>query len=214
MNTDDLIRQFVDEGAGKPLLNPMLQSVLWIAGISLYLYVFLFFDGFRPDVSEKLALTEFVVELFVLFLIGFSATIAAFCLSRPDSFQLPWIKYLPFPLIVVWIFIAFANAGSELGLNSLLQSVNMQRLDCPIHLLLFSSLPGIAMFVLIRMGAAIRYYWAGIMSTLSVTAFAYLFMRLVEYNDNPAHLIIWHALPVFLLCLLGMYAGRKTLRWR
>ena len=64
------------------------------------------------------------------------------------------------------------------------------------------------------MGVAINYYWAGVMSTMSVTAFAYLFMRLVEGNDNPAHLIIWHIVPIILMCLLGIYAGRKALRWR
>ncbi|MGK0296969.1 MAG: hypothetical protein ACI9XC_000569 [Gammaproteobacteria bacterium] len=214
MNTDDLIRQFADEGASKPLLNPKFQSMLWIVCISIYLLLLLFLGGFRPDISEKLLSTAFMLELSILFLIGSSATFAAFCLSRPDGFQVPWVKYVPFPLIIVWSLIAFSSAGSDIGFQYLWQSVNLDRYDCPLHILFFSTLPGIVIFVLIRMGVAIKYYWAGVMSTLSVTAFAYLFMRLVEGNDNPAHLIIWHIVPIILMCLLGIYAGRKALRWR
>lgn len=58
-----------------------------------------------------------------------------------------------------------------------------------------------------------QLYWAGIMAALSVTAFAYVGMRLVEMNDNPAHLIFWHALPVMIMSIAGMLAGRYTLRW-
>ena len=213
METSDLIKKFVDEGAGKPLLNPMQQSILWIAGILLYLFVFLFFDGFRPGLGEKLSLPEFILELGILFLVGTSATFAAFCLSRPDTLQLPWIRYAPFPLLLIWALVAFASKTENLGPGQLWNSVSLGQFDCPLHILLFSTLPGIFIFLLVRMGAAIRYYWAGVMSTLSVTAFAYFFMRLVEDNDNPAHLLIWHALPIFLMCLIGMFAGRKALRW-
>ncbi|MGY8815053.1 MAG: NrsF family protein [Gammaproteobacteria bacterium] len=214
MNADELIRQFADEGANKPLLNPRLQALLWVVCISIYLLLFLVFGGFRPDISEKLASTEFMLELSILFLIGSSATFAAFCLSRPDGFQLPWVKYVPFPLIIIWLLVAFFSAGSGMGVQNLWQSVNLERYDCPLHILFFSTLPVIVIFFLIRMGVAINYYWAGVMSTMSVTAFAYLFMRLVEGNDNPAHLIIWHIVPIILMCLLGIYAGRKALRWR
>lgn len=213
MNTSELIRRFVDEGAGRPLLHPMMQSLLWIAGILLYLFVFLMVDGFRPGIFEKLTSTGFVLELILLLLIGISATLSAFCLSRPDDFQMPWIKYSPFPLLFIWVVVAFATQADSIGIGYLWYSLSLDQFDCPIHILLFSTLPGIALFFLVRMGAAIRYYWAGGMTTLSVTAFAYLFMRLVENNDNPAHLLVWHALPIFLMCLIGMVAGRKALRW-
>lgn len=213
MNTDDIIHQITDEGASRPLLHPAQQSVLWLVGISFYLLIFLFFDGFRSDVMDKLNSIEFLGELFMLFIIGISATFSAFCLSRPDDFQMPWIKYLPFPLLLIWAVYVFSNAGEHLQLNNLINSVALVEIHCPIHIVGFSAIPAIVIFFLVRMGAAIRYYWAGIMSTLSVTAFAYLFMRLVESNDNPAHLLIWHALPILIMCVIGMLIGKKTLRW-
>ncbi len=213
MNTEDIIHQITDEGASRPLLHPAQQSILWLIGINVYLLIFLFFDGFRPDVMDKLNSSAFLIELFMLFIIGMSATFAAFCLSRPDDFQMPWIKYLPFPLLLIFAVYVFFSAGEHLQINNLINSVALVEIHCPIHILGFSLVPAIVIFILVRMGAAIRYYWAGIMSILSVTAFAYLFMRLVENNDNPAHLFVWHALPILLLCVIGMLIGRKTLRW-
>ena len=213
MNTNELISKFIDEGAGRPLLHPMWQSLLWISGILLYLFVFLIVDGFRPGITEMLAMPGFVLELFILVLIGTTATLAAFCLSRPDCLQLPWVTFTPFPFLIIWALVAFANQGDGTRMEYLWYSLSLDQFDCPLHIILFSTLPGIVLFFLVRMGAAIRYYWAGVMSTLSVTAFAYIFMRLVENNDNPTHLLVWHALPIFLMCMIGMVAARKALRW-
>lgn len=213
METNELIQQISGEGASKPLWHPLQQSMLWVAGLIVYLFLFLLFDGFRIDIAEKLGSYEFLIELVLLSIVGISASFAAFCLARPDDFQLPWVKYFPVLLSLVWGIYAFSSAGDNLQLRNLINSVALVEVHCPIHIVAFSAIPAIVIFILVRMGAAIRIYWAGIMSVLSVTAFAYLFMRLVENNDNPAHLIVWHAIPILVLCLIGMYAGKKTLRW-
>jgi len=41
-----------------------------------------------------------------------------------------------------------------------------------------------------------------------------MLMRLIEQNDNPAHLIVWHALPIMLMCMAGMMIGKFALKWR
>jgi hypothetical protein len=212
--TEEIINELVQEGAAKPLLHPLVQSLLWLTGITLYLLAFLGFNGLRPDMSDKLDLTGFIMELTLLAVTGGTAAFAAFCLSRPDGFQVPWVKYIPILLLVLWALVAFTSAGDRLSVLHLQDSLAAVRFDCCIHIFLFSLLPGIAIFFLIRLGAAIRYYWAGVMSTLSVTVFAYLFMRLVENNDDLTHLFVWHTLPVIMMCILGIYAGRRVLRWR
>jgi hypothetical protein len=214
MDTQELIKNFIEEGAAKPLKHPLNQALLWVSGLLLYMLIFMFFDGLRPNLMQKLENPIFIFELFVLFLLCVSASLAAFCLSRPDSYQMPWVKYLPLPLFLIWAVTAFISAGDEIAFRKLLDSMTLGQFDCPWHILFFSGLPGVVIFVLIRMGASIRYYWAGFMATLSVTSLAYLFMRLVEDTDNPAHLIVWHALPIILLCLVGMVAGRYALKWR
>ena len=212
MNTDQLIDNLVAEGAQKPLPHPMKQALFWIIGTLVYLAAFSVYKGFRVDIAVKFAEPLYIAELVFMSLTAISAAWAALCLSRPDCYQMPWIKYVPFDFLVLWAAVAFLGSESLNGAH-IFHTVALCQFDCPWNIFLFSLPPGIALFFLIRKGAPIQLYWAGSMATLSVTAFGYLSMRLVEMNDNPAHLLVWHALPVMVMSIAGILAGKYTLRW-
>jgi hypothetical protein len=212
MNTDRLIDELVAEGAQKPLPHPMKQAMIWLIGTLIYLAAFSVYMGFRADIAVKFADPLYIAELVFMSLTAISAGWAALCLSRPDCFQMPWIKYVPFDFLVFWAAVAFLGAENLNGAQ-IFHTATLCQFDCPWHILLFSLPPGIALFLLVRKGAPVQLYWAGSMATLSVTAFAYMCMRLLEMNDNPAHLLVWHTLPVMILSLAGMLAGKFTLRW-
>jgi hypothetical protein len=212
MNTDQLIDKLVAEGAQKPLPHPMKQALFWLLGTLVYLAAFSFYMGFRADIAAKFAEPLYIAELVLMSLTAISAGWAALCLSRPDCCQMPWIKYVPFDFLVLWAAVAFLGAENLNG-TTILHTATLCQFDCPWHIFLFSLGPGIALFFLVRKGAPVQPYWAGTMATLSVTAFGYLCMRLVEMNDNPAHLLVWHALPVMIMSIAGMLAGKYTLRW-
>lgn len=212
MNTDQLIDKMVAEGAQKPLPHPIKQILFWTLGAFIYLAAFCLFLGFRGDIAVKLAEPLYIAELIFMSLAALSAACAAVYLSRPDCGQMPWVKYIPFGFIILWSVAAFLGFENFGGLQ-IVDIANQYNIDCPLTIFLFSLPPGIAMFLLVRKGAPMQLYWAGIMAALSVTAFAYVGMRLVEMNDNPAHLIFWHALPVMIMSIAGMLAGKYTLRW-
>lgn len=212
MNTDQLIDKLVAEGAQKPLPHPMKQALFWLLGTLIYLAAFCLFIGFRADIAGKFSEPLYIAELVFMSLTALSAAWAAVCLSRPDCFQMPWIKYVPFDFLVLWAAVAFL-VFKNLNGSQIVHTAMLCQFDCPLNILLFSLPPGIAMFLLIRKGAPVQFYWAGSMATLSVTAFAYVCMRLVEMNDSPAHLLVWHALPVMIMSIAGMLAGKFTLRW-
>jgi len=214
MDTDQLIQKMISEGTKKPLPHPMRQTMLWLIGTLLYLSILGVHNGLRADIDVKLYDPFYLCEIVFLFGIGISSALAAFCLSRPDAHQKPWIKYVAFALILPWIISAFAGASGEITLANLFHSMTLGQFDCPWHIALFSVPPGIAIFLIVRMGATIQCCWAGSMATLSVTAFGYMLMRLIEQNDNPAHLIVWHALPIMLMCMAGMMIGKFALKWR
>lgn len=214
MELDKLISQLSDKGALKPLPSPFIQALIWISGAFIYLLVAGLYFGLRSDISEKSGDPYFVAELLLLLVIATVSALATCCLSRPDSHQKPWIKYVPFALIVPWAITALANATGELSFVNLIHTAGLSRYDCPWHIAVFSLPPAIALFFIVRAGATIRCCWAGGMATLSVTSAAYLMMRLVEQNDNPAHLFVWHALPIMLMCMAGMIIGRLILKWR
>ncbi|PJB72030.1 MAG: hypothetical protein CO093_03885 [Alphaproteobacteria bacterium CG_4_9_14_3_um_filter_47_13] len=214
MDTDDLIGKLAEEGARKPLLHPVKQTFFWLTGAMLYLVMFAGVSGFRTDIVTKLEQPLYIAELGLLFAMAVTASLAAFYLSRPDNCQKSWIKYLPFGFTVLWAFVAFANGAGDVGFENLYHFVMLCQFDCPLHILLFSVPPGIAMFLLVRKGATIQCCWAGSMAVWSVTSFGYLCMRLIESNDDPAHLIVWHALPMLFMCMTGILIGKAVLRWR
>lgn len=213
MGTDSLIAGMVTEGARKPLPHPLKQMALWLVGVAAYLAFVSTYSGFRADIAQKLTEPVYTLELALLFLMALSTAFAALCLSRPDSYQMPRVRYMPFVFLVLWALTAFAGSG-DISWTKICYSMTLGQVDCFWHILLFSTPPGIAMFLLVRKGAPVECCWAGTMATWSVTSFGYLCMRLIEATDNAEHLIVWHALPIVMTCMIGMIAGKYILRWR
>jgi hypothetical protein len=213
MDTDSFISTLAAEGPPKPMLALPAQMALWLAGTILWLAVFALHGGLRPDLAHKLNEIYYPPELMLLFGLGVTSAIAALCLSRPDSYQIRWIRFAPFLFLVLWALTAVLNMdpmkSSSFGL-----ALNDAHFDCIGCILAFAVPPGLAMFLMVRHGAPVNSLWAGGMAAGSVAAFAYLGMRVVEQNDNPFHLLIWHALPVLVLCAAGMLAGKIFLRWK
>ena len=213
VDTDKLIESMVAEGARKPLPHPVKQTIYWFGGTMVWLTVVSGYNGLRPDLTEKLANPLFMLELTLLSVMALAAAFAALCLSRPDAHQMPWVKYPPFAILALWAISTFAGTG-QMTWPGLFEALANSSFDCVWHMLLLSVLPGIAMFLTIKKGAPIQCCWAGTMATWSVTAFAFLCIRVGEANDNLLHLMVWHALPILMMCMAGMMAGKYFLRWR
>lgn len=213
MDTKQLIDQLVIEGAQRPLPSPMRQTSVWLAGTFVYVTILTLFNGVRSDIADKLTNPRFVLELLLLLVIASSAALAAFCLSRPDAHQKPWLRFVPIGLTLLWAASTFA-ATPVFNVTAILQSFTAGQFDCPWNILMLSVPPGIVIFLIMRKGATIRCCWAGGMAALGATALGYLWMRIIEQNDNLAHLITWHAVPILLMCIVGMMAGQMALRWR
>ena len=212
MDTEQLIQSMLDEGPRKPLPHPMIQTLFWLVGTLVFLALFAGYLGLRGDFADKLSEPLYVIELFLLSGLGVSSALAAFCLSRPDGHQMPWLKFVPLGFVLAWAIVAFSGSAA-INIGELFHSMTLGRFDCVWHILMFSALPGVALFWIVRKGATIQCRWAGTMATLSAASFGYLLMRLLEQNDNLAHLLVWHALPIMLMCMVGMLLGKFTLKW-
>jgi hypothetical protein len=116
-------------------------------------------------------------------------------------------------MVIPWAIVALFFAP-EFNSENFLSVFTLSQCECPWHLFLISAPPGVVIFLIARQGASTECLWTGSMATLAVTSFGYLCMRLIEQNDNPAHLIVWHALPILLMCLAGMFLGKFVLKWR
>lgn len=213
METNKLIDSLVMEGAQKPLPGLLRQMLFFLLGTIVWLAIFALWNGVRPDMAYKLTEPFYLLELVILFLMAVSAAFAALCLSRPDSYQMTWTRLVPFCFFCVWIVFAFLNMG-PMKFPTVAQIMDLRQFHCVKGILILSIPPGIAMFIVVRYGAPIHSLWAGGMTAGAVATFAYLIMRIVEPNDNPFHVLVWHALPVLALCLIGILSGKVLLRWK
>jgi hypothetical protein len=212
---DALIESLAAEGPKKPMPHPLAQGAAWFAFTLLWMLAVAWIEqpGPRPDMLRKMMQPFYLPELALLLAMTLSAGLAALFLSRPDGFQKPSFQRLPFLFLGFWAVAAVLNAPGVTQ-EEMAAAFDPRQFDCVKCLLSFAVPPGIAMFLMVRRGAPAQGARAGLMAAWAAASFAYLCMRVFEPNDNPVHLLIWHALPVFLMCLLGWLAGRRLLRWK
>lgn len=211
MDTDAFISQLAAGGAHKPMPRPLAVAGKWLGLLAVYFVVVTFFSGFRPDIAVKWTQPLYLMELTGMFATAVTAAIAASFLALPDIGQRPWIRFVPFvPLIILagWLLHGI-TAGNAMPL---IECIKMQRYQCIWLLMLFSILPGIFMFVTIQKAAPTRCCWAGSMAGLSVSSFGYILLRLISVSDDPTLLLVWHFIPVMLVTIIGMVAGKFYLR--
>lgn len=213
MNTERLIDALVAQGAQKPLPHPFKQTLFLLGGTMVWLVFLLIFQGIRYDIWNKLSDPNYDLEIGLLLLMATSSSLAGLCMSRPDCHQMPWIRFVPFGFLILW-GVASVSGASDISWVGIFHTITLCQFSCAWHILMFSAPPGIAIFLIIRKGAPIQCKFTGSIAILSVTALGYLCMRLVESNDNTLHLVIWHVLPIVIMCMVGMIAGKYLLRWR
>jgi hypothetical protein len=211
MDTENLIQRLATAGPRKPLAHPVITAGKWLLAVSMYVIVIAVFSDVRPDLGMKRHQPMFVMELVGMLATSVTAALAASWLALPDVGQRPWIRYLPFlPLLLLAVMLLEEMGPADA--IPLIECVKLQRYDCIIRIVLFSLLPAAWLFGTIQRAAPTRCCWAGSMAALSVASFGYILLRLVDPNDDPSQLIVWHFLPVLIVTMIGMAVGRVYFR--
>ncbi|MEM7027108.1 MAG: NrsF family protein [Pseudomonadota bacterium] len=213
MDKLELIEKLSEEGAAKPLPHPFKQSLIWIVGIIVFMGAVISIEGFRFDINEKIQSLPFILEIILLLATGISALTISIYDSRPAGLPSNKLRAIPFILIVIWFYAAYSESMYMLNMENFIQSVKSDGYMCTCHILLVTVLPLFILFYFIRMGASVHQGWTGGMATLGVCSFTYLFMRFVEANDDIVHLLVWHALPIVIFCLISIKVSKKFLHW-
>jgi hypothetical protein len=195
------------------MARPEAQAAIWLAGAVLYACILTIYYGARPDIARMISNPVFILELLSLLALTVLSGIEALHLSRPDRHQNYWLRYALFGLGAVGAVFAYLG-GSELGLSDAFKATSFTHFDCLLDIALISIPPGLALFVLINKGTPIHCCWAGGTATIAAASLGYFCMRIIEQNDDLAHLLVWHAFPIALACFVGIALGRLTLRWR
>lgn len=209
MNIDNLITKISQEGAKKPLPNPMKVTVKWLLLMVLYFVVLASFSGLRPDILVKLLQPLFLFELVMILTLGVVCAYVASVLALPDSAQKPWIRFVPFVFLTCLLAILAYQIWTTKTLP-LADCLKLGNYQCIMHIIFYAIMPAIVMFVMIKKAAPIKCCWLGSVVGLCVASFSYAMMRLVEASDDPSTLAVWHLVPVFLMIAGGVMIGEMV----
>jgi hypothetical protein len=209
-NLDDLINNLAQEAAAvKPAPHPFMLSARWTAWAAGFLILSLALSGLRPDIMQELQRPWFVIELAALLCILVATSMSAALLSFPDLHQMRRLVLMPviaFALLVLVLIFAWMadNPAAPLPIHSF---------ECTISIMLVSMLPAAWTLYSMRKFASTHTGWAGSIALLFAFSVGALWLRLHEVNDSIAHLIEWHYLPMIGFGTLGLWLGKKVLKW-
>lgn len=189
--------------------HPYTLAAKWAAAAAAYLAVALAVSGLRPDLAQALHNPWYVAELGALLLIFIATTGSAALLAFPDLHQKPALAYAP-----LWLFALFALllafAWSADNPPAPLPEHSWQ---CALSITLVALLPAAWTFYAMRAYASTHFRLAGSIALLSAFSVGALWLRLHEVNDSIYHVVLWHYLPMLAAGLLGLWLGRRLLRW-
>lgn len=216
MDTNELVSKLVDDlNPVKPLPSAKCCSIYWI-GMAAFLVVVtvIVLGGVRPDFLEVIRRPVFLFENFAMLVAGLLAASVAFQLRVPQAVITLPIKGLLIAASAIWIFEVircYLNA-ENLAPEARLDFAHYIH-DCLIDLTLIMVIPAAFMFFMLKKGATTQALWAGYAALLATASLAALGMRYLCPVDDPAHLLVWHFLPVLAYAVIGSIVGRYLLRW-
>jgi hypothetical protein len=192
----------------KPAPHPFVLGLKWIAAAALYLVISLALSGLRPDLAQALQSPWYDAELAMLLLLFMATAISAALLSFPDLHQKTALAYAPIAVFALFVLLMFA-AWVEVPAAPL----PVHSWQCTLSITLFSLLPAAWTFYAMRKYASTHYRWAGSIALLSAFSVGALWLRLHEVNDSIHHVLLWHYLPMLAVGLIGLWLGKKLLKW-
>jgi hypothetical protein len=87
-------------------------------------------------------------------------------------------------------------------------------LRCAIETVKLGTLPWLALWWLVRRGAAMSGWLSGLLVGAGALLFSFAVMRIGCPIDEPLHLLTWHLLPAVIMVALSTIAGSIWLRFR
>jgi len=209
-NIDELIGKLAqDNAAVNRAPHPFLLSIEWMIVALFYIAVALMVSGTRHDLWSELHKPWFAAEIAALAGIFVTTCLSAALLAFPDLHQkrqIAWSPVAAFALFILVMFVAWRadSPPSPLPIHSF---------ECTLSITIFSVLPAIWTFYVMRKFASTHYYWAGSIALLSAFSVGAMWLRFHEQTDSIMHVVEWHYLPMMGIAILGRWLGKTILKW-
>ncbi|KAF0205169.1 MAG: hypothetical protein FD173_1220 [Gallionellaceae bacterium] len=209
-NIDDLVARLAqDTTAVKPAPHPFMLSLQWMGIAAIYLSISIALSGWRPDILEAFHRPWFVAELAALLGIFIVTSVSAALLAFPDLHQKRLLALAPTWMFAIFLLILYFAARTDNPPVPL----PAHSFECTLGITLMALLPAVWTFYFMRKYASTHYRLAGSVALLSAFSVGALWLRLHEETDSIAHVIAWHYLPMLAIGIIGLWLGKRLLKW-
>jgi hypothetical protein len=206
VKTEDLIVQLAAELVPVRPVDPLrVRLRSWFAVTLPVVALFVAVAGPRTDVVARLADPAFVIVFALIGAFSVSAAVSALLLSVPNDARSPRVPIVPFLIAGVW------------GLVLVVPLFSADRGTEPVHLACVAQInamaivPAVALLRLVRRGATLDPYRAGVLVFAAALAAGAAGSALICPIDRPAHQTLFHLVPVVAMSALGALAGARWL---
>jgi len=213
-NVDQLIRDLAqDAGPVRRLLPLHARLAAWLGFATLYLVGGVFVLGVRPDLAEQLTSFSFLIPFFLSAAAAVLSAASAFALSVPGAERGRWTRLVPLAVLAVWVAWMLYRMVSFVSDPAIwimvISEYSLEEIGVGLAL---ASVPGVALFVMVRRAAPLRPLWAGAFSLVAAGSLASLGGQLTCTSPCPIHAVVLHLTPMIAVGLLGIVAGALLLR--
>ncbi|MFN7835197.1 MAG: DUF1109 domain-containing protein [Burkholderiaceae bacterium] len=213
-NVDELIGRLSREALpvnplGKPIpAGARLSFVLLAYAVGTQAVL-----GLRTDLALQFTRFAFVAEIALLLSLLIAGATACVLSAYPDAYQRPrWLTlpYAAFAILLGLLAVELVLPGDH---RMVILSPGMSGMECAFCIAAVALLPSAWIFMLLRKGASVHPWQAGVFAVLTASAVGCLTLRLSEANDSLLHVVGWHYLPTVLFAMLGAWLGKRLLSW-
>ncbi len=217
MKTSELI-QTLSQDAKKNPLEPSdglrVPLLFWIAGSFLIVLLSLWLLPVRPDLNERFADPDFSFLTLSWFgLTVLTARLALLSAYPEERISNRWEYRLilaTIGLLLAWV--AFQFPTQNLGFEWYRER-NYLNGGCGMVIVVSGLIHFGVVLGYLRKIASTRPGETGWMLALSTGAFSTSIVQFACANENSLHVLLWHAVPLSILSLIGYGLAKKFLRW-
>lgn len=205
MKTEEVVRALAaDLEPVRRLRRVGSRALLWAALALAFVAGGSWALGPRADLLQKLSDPSYLAETAVLLAVFVLGSRSAFRLSVP-GLERGWIgRVAPAAGLAAWVLLVVARYPAEQPM--------VDGLGCIANMTALGLIPAVAALRMLRTGAPMESGWAGAHGALAAASLAMLGVHSICAHDGPAHVMVFHVLPVAAVALLGAVVGRIFLR--
>jgi hypothetical protein len=187
-------------------LSAEKRSFVWIVVHFLFIAVMMMlFQPFRNSLGDDIFSIKFQIEIALFFVSLFIAGYFSFLSFVPGAILDGKMKFVLVPIFFLVIFLFGASIYTSFSGDAL----RSMRKFCEFEILLYSILPLVHMFYMVKKGQNYFNKWSIVAASLASTLIPATLMHMACAYDYT-HLLIFHLGPVAFVTVMGYLLSRKV----